>query len=151
MSDEKPKRKGGRPAKSAEGKATRNLTFRTRDSLREKLSEAAAASHRSISEEIEHRLQRSFNRDELSQHIDGLLSDSLVKGEEVERANREADELRDALKRVTEQMAELEKLLREERDSRVLSHGALLNLEVAPFEPELRAVAPKKRRTEETR
>jgi len=86
MSDEKPKRKGGRPAKSAEGKATRNLTFRTRDSLREKLSEAAAASHRSISEEIEHRLQRSFNRDELSQHIDGLLSDSLVKGEEVERA-----------------------------------------------------------------
>jgi predicted HicB family RNase H-like nuclease len=50
----------GRPPLSAEQKKDRNLTFRTRNGLREKLAAAAEAHGRSISEEIEHRLNESF-------------------------------------------------------------------------------------------
>ena len=61
MSDtSEPKRKRGRPPRSPEGKATRNLTFRTRDSVRERLEASAAAADRSVSEEIEIRLAKSY-------------------------------------------------------------------------------------------
>jgi len=59
--------------------------------LRAKLENAASKSGRSLTQELEHRLERSFVRDELQQHIDGLLSDSLkgisdsLKGDSEER------------------------------------------------------------------
>jgi hypothetical protein len=57
------KNKGGRPAKyPAEGKRP-TLTFRVRGSLHEQLREAAQLSGRSISEEIERRVEKSFERD----------------------------------------------------------------------------------------
>jgi Arc-like DNA binding domain len=54
----------GRPPKPVEDRKATHFTFRTRGVMRERLQAAAAASERSISEEIENRLDRSFQRDE---------------------------------------------------------------------------------------
>lgn len=64
MSDVPAPRKRGRPPVPAADRKDGNLTFRTRAGLREKLAEAAEAADRSISEEIERRLERSFEADE---------------------------------------------------------------------------------------
>jgi hypothetical protein len=45
---------------------SKNRTFRVRDTLDEQLQEAAEKSGRSVSEEIEHRLERSFSEDQLA-------------------------------------------------------------------------------------
>ena len=55
----------GRPALPESERKSRNLTFRSRGNLRTKLQDAAAASGRSVSEEIEWRLDRSFDHDEI--------------------------------------------------------------------------------------
>jgi hypothetical protein len=60
-----PKRKPGRPPKRPGEKSEHNLTFRTRGSLRAGLIRAAEKNGRSISEEIEHRLERSLDRDRM--------------------------------------------------------------------------------------
>src|SRR5262249_60037015 len=49
----------GRPAKPEDQRRSRNLTFRVRGDLHERL-QTAAAGERSISEEIERRLEQSF-------------------------------------------------------------------------------------------
>ena len=55
--------KRGRPPKFAPGERTRGpLTIRLRDQVRQELEGAAAAAGRSLSEEIEYRLELSFNR-----------------------------------------------------------------------------------------
>lgn len=51
---------GGQPKPEGERKRN-NLTFRVRDALRARLEEAAAAAQRSVSEEIEFRLNRDFS------------------------------------------------------------------------------------------
>jgi len=53
------RRRGGQPKPAAERKRN-NLTFRARDQLKADLEKAAAASNRSVSEEIEFRLGQSF-------------------------------------------------------------------------------------------
>ncbi len=53
----------GRPPKPAKERKSVNFTFRSRGELREQLRRAAEVSGRSISEEIEYRLDQSF-RDE---------------------------------------------------------------------------------------
>ena len=53
----------GRPAKPETQRKRRNLTFRVRDYLRADLERIAAEEGRSISEVIEHRLERSFIED----------------------------------------------------------------------------------------
>jgi hypothetical protein len=59
--EQAPKR--GRPPKFAPGERTRGpLTIRLRDQVREELETAAAAAGRSLSEEVEYRLELSFNR-----------------------------------------------------------------------------------------
>lgn len=50
----------GRPRKSEADRKEGNLTFRTRRGLRERLVAAAAASGRSLSEEVERRVEESF-------------------------------------------------------------------------------------------
>lgn len=50
----------GRPPKPPEERRRSHFTFRTTDKLREQLRNAAAVSGRSISEEIEQRLEQSF-------------------------------------------------------------------------------------------
>jgi hypothetical protein len=68
-----PKRKGrppkgkprGRPPRHQGERLSKNRTFRVRGGLDEKLQAAAAAFGRSVSEEIEFRLDQSFDRDEI--------------------------------------------------------------------------------------
>jgi hypothetical protein len=52
--------KRGRPSKPAASRKRNNLTFRVTDDLHRKLSNAALHAGRSISEEVETRLERSF-------------------------------------------------------------------------------------------
>ena len=54
----------GRPPKLAEDRKATHFTFRTRGVMRERLQAAATGSGRSISEEIEYRLDRQFQHDE---------------------------------------------------------------------------------------
>jgi hypothetical protein len=51
-----------------------NLTFRVRDQLRERLEQAAQANQRSVSEEIEHRLNRDFAWEAANGDIAQLLA-----------------------------------------------------------------------------
>jgi hypothetical protein len=71
--EETPKKRIGRPPKPAAERKERNFTFRTRPELRAQLTEAAAKSGRSISEEIEYRLDRTFMTDELSDGLERLV------------------------------------------------------------------------------
>jgi hypothetical protein len=59
------KKRIGRPPKAKEDRKAVNFTFRSRGPMRERLQAAATASGRSISEEIERRLEQSFQADEL--------------------------------------------------------------------------------------
>jgi hypothetical protein len=60
---EKKRRRGGQ-RKPAATRKRNNLTFRTRDQLRDQLERAASTAGRSISEEIEYRLTLSFSHDD---------------------------------------------------------------------------------------
>jgi hypothetical protein len=62
MARKKPK--VGRPPRHAGERLSKNRTFRVRGELDEKLLAAAAVSGRSVSEEIEYRLEQSFEREE---------------------------------------------------------------------------------------
>src|SRR4051794_34987693 len=72
------------------------ISFRAPAELKAKLEAAAAAASRSVGQELVRRLDRSFVRDELRQHMDGLLEDSMQmhKGEDVEKANARIAELK---------------------------------------------------------
>jgi|EndMetStandDraft_3_1072993.scaffolds.fasta_scaffold200873_2 predicted HicB family RNase H-like nuclease len=59
------KKRIGRPPKAKEDRKAVNFTFRSRGRMRERLQRAAIASGRSISEEIESRLERLFQREEI--------------------------------------------------------------------------------------
>src|SRR5215216_475715 len=72
-------RKGGRPALSSERKKSQTLTFRTRTDLRKTLEAAAEQAGRSISEEVEYRLQRSFDREALVFEIYGDIHAKLFR------------------------------------------------------------------------
>jgi hypothetical protein len=63
MSEPK-KRQPGRPSLPVEEKRSRNLTFRSRGDLRDRLNDAASQAGRSISEEIESRLEQSFETED---------------------------------------------------------------------------------------
>ena len=54
----------GRPRKPEGDRKSVNFAFRGRGQLRERLGEAVRVSGRSISEEIEHRLEESFRHDD---------------------------------------------------------------------------------------
>jgi hypothetical protein len=62
------KKKVGRPSKGKLG----TFTFRVRADLREKLEAAAAANARSVSEEIEFRLNRDFGWEDAKGDIDAI-------------------------------------------------------------------------------
>jgi hypothetical protein len=61
------KKRIGRPPKANEDRKAVNFTFRSRGQMRERLQTAAIASSRSISEEIEFRLERSFQEEEIEE------------------------------------------------------------------------------------
>jgi predicted HicB family RNase H-like nuclease len=58
------KKRIGRPPKAKEDRKAVNFTFRSRGQMRERLQTAAIAAGRSISEEIEFRLEKSFWQEE---------------------------------------------------------------------------------------
>lgn len=78
MTSDEPKRRG-RPPVAKEDRKTGNLTFRTRANLREQLEEAAQQSGRSVSEEIEYRLQQSFDRNALALQMYGSKNTDLMR------------------------------------------------------------------------
>lgn len=59
----------GRPPKPAKERRTVNFTFRSRGELREWLRNAAEPAGRSISEEIEHRLYQSFQKERAARDV----------------------------------------------------------------------------------
>ncbi|WP_165937859.1 Arc family DNA-binding protein [Methylobacterium segetis] len=59
MTSSEARKRGGQP-KPAEERKRNNLTFRARDELRDRIRKCAEASGRSVSEEIEHRLELSL-------------------------------------------------------------------------------------------
>ena len=61
------KKRIGRPPKADEDRKDVNFTFRSRGQMRERLKAAADRAHRSISEEIEFRLERSFQEEEIEE------------------------------------------------------------------------------------
>lgn len=73
------KRTPGRPPLATPEKKRRNFTFRGTDELHERLSEAAAKSGRSISEEIERRLDQSFQQDALQASLDAQAASLTAK------------------------------------------------------------------------
>src|SRR5262245_43994571 len=67
------KKRIGRPPKANEDRKAVNFTFRSRGQMRERLQTAAIASGRSISEEIELRLERSFWQEEIEKLTDTVM------------------------------------------------------------------------------
>jgi hypothetical protein len=78
--DEQPKRRG-RPPKSSAGPKVGSLTFRTRADFRERLEQAAAQSGRSVTEEVELRVERSFEIDPIVRDYNNLMSVFIDNGE----------------------------------------------------------------------
>lgn len=83
--DQEKRKRGGQP-KPAAARKRNNLTFRTRDDLRERLERAAERSHRSVSEEIEFRLLRDFGWEATKGDIDEMRAQAaaLVSGARVQ-------------------------------------------------------------------
>ena len=59
----------GRPPKPAKERRTVNFTFRSRGEMRELLRTAAEVGGRSISEEIERRLDQSFKQEQMARAV----------------------------------------------------------------------------------
>jgi aminopeptidase N len=86
-------KKRGRPPKAKEDRKAVNFTFRSRGQMRDLLKAAAAASKRSISEEIEYRLERSFRQQEIEEELKKTLD---AQGREIR------DELRGEMQKMLE-------------------------------------------------
>lgn len=77
MSSETPKKRMGRPRKYPGTEKRPTLTFRVRDGLHEKLKQSSEDGERSISEEIERRLERSYEIDKLARNACSNTIDTL--------------------------------------------------------------------------
>ena len=65
--------KGGRPPKDPSGGKRPTLTFRCRSALQEKLQASAAEADRSMSEEVERRLEQSFEAADLETTLSKVI------------------------------------------------------------------------------
>jgi hypothetical protein len=95
--------RGRRPKREGE-RLSKNRTFRVRGVLDDQLLTAAAASGRSVSEEIEYRLERSFEREDPLENLKqmvAVIQDSLT--EQHERVVRLGDALSRAVRAVLPQ------------------------------------------------
>jgi hypothetical protein len=73
------KRRVGRPPKPKDELKARNMTFRVRERLRERLQQAAQENGRSVSEEIEYRVESTFKeRDTLVRAFGGLDAETII-------------------------------------------------------------------------
>lgn len=102
----------GRPPRHQGERLSKNRTFRVRGGLDEKLQAAAAVSGRSVSEEIEFRLDQSFDRDveetkinssfaQISEKIERIKSQLVGQGKILTRMigkqTAETNDFRDAM------------------------------------------------------
>jgi Arc-like DNA binding domain len=67
----------GRPPKPPKNRKSVNFTFRSREEMREQLRVAAAVSGRSISEEIEYRLNQSFQKELFLEAVRAVLQEEM--------------------------------------------------------------------------
>jgi TraY domain len=115
------------------------LNMKTTEATRAKLEQAAAASGRSLTAEVEYRLEQSFVQKEL---FDMVIT-------QLRMAFDKEDALRASLDQATERMTRLEALLREECEAR----EARVTFPLIPVE-RMELVEPprtsKKRKTEKT-
>lgn len=81
MSDDAQPKRRGRPPKSAAGPKVGTLTFRTRADFRERLEQAAAQTGRSVTEEVELRVERSFEIDRIVRGYNDLMSVFIENGD----------------------------------------------------------------------
>jgi hypothetical protein len=103
----------GRPPKPQAQRKRANLTFRVRDELRSRLEAAATVAQRSVSEEIEHRLEASFRDEELLiDNLGGRAAQPIIRpllmffellslrGKDWTKNKETADTLSDAMRRI---------------------------------------------------
>src|SRR5687768_15799373 len=69
------RQRGGQPKDPAERKRN-NLTFRARDQLKASLAQQAKTNSRSLSEEIEHRLEMSFEWERGFRDVDAIVAEA---------------------------------------------------------------------------
>jgi hypothetical protein len=90
MKAKKPKPRG-RPALAPAEKKRRNFTFRGTDVLHALLSDATAANGRSLSEEIEWRLGRSFLIEDIVERTAKAAVEATLAYVDQQRAKEDAD------------------------------------------------------------
>jgi hypothetical protein len=94
----------GRPPKPEGERKSASLIFRARPQLRERLGAAAAASGRSISEEIEYILNRHFEFENLEKHLGPKLAMRARYGELLDDWAKEI--IRDTVNQMLDAQAE---------------------------------------------
>jgi 16S rRNA U1498 N3-methylase RsmE len=105
------KKKAGRPPRHAGEHLSKNRTFRVWDKLDDQLQAAAKQSRRTVSAEIEYRLERSFWMDRIDAHLQDLLGVSLTEALSVplpEIGLADEERVRRWAKRVAKGLASLE-------------------------------------------
>lgn len=76
---EVPRKKGGRPRLYPGTEKRPTLTFRVRGRMHEQLSKAAEEAERSLSEEIERRIEQSFQITDIKEAIDSAVASAWVR------------------------------------------------------------------------
>ena len=82
----------GRPPKPAKERKSVNFTFRSRGDMRDRLRAAAAMSGRSISEEIEFRLEQSFQEERMAMAAVNALRQYLDEKKIAEFASKQTED-----------------------------------------------------------
>jgi hypothetical protein len=90
------KKARGRPPKAPEKGKRQNYTFRLHDETRERLMRAAEAANRTLSEEIEWRVEQSFKWEEAFGEARSIIDKATAAAAETDRA-REVVERQRAL------------------------------------------------------
>ncbi len=115
----------GRPPVPESEKKGRNFTFRSRGDMHERLSEAAAKNQRSLSEEIEKRLEASFLFDERIMDLQTLWQKRVADLREMAEANRA--QAADAMKELEAVIADTnQKLTEMEKEVEAVDRSASL-------------------------
>jgi uncharacterized protein YhaN len=125
MTEATKKRPRGRPPVPPAEKKVRNFTFRSRGDMHGRLSEASLRNERSISEEIESRIQQSF---EFENRITDLRSEWKQRLDETRLlAQQSRDQLEAIVAETKQQMAEQSKDL-EDLERKLDTHVASANM-----------------------
>jgi hypothetical protein len=115
------KSKAGRPPRRADERLSKNRTFRVRDQLDEQLRVAAEHSHRTVSAEIEYRLENSFQMDRLDAQMKAILGEGFKEAlwaPLAELGLAEEERIKRWAKRVANRLADIERDKPDELPSR---------------------------------